>query len=190
MYRVYYRLKPLLENAGIEFNIDGISRAEIFAYSAGIAYVWNYLEKAFDDVFMANESDAVKYANLLNIDADRYSVFELKEEIRNRLAMNFATATVAEHNAAFGAIGSGNYSLILDPEDDFPMMIISGVNIEDLPQLAKFIEAYTCAFEKTIYNGNGMTFDNWDTWNQPFYALDKMALPFNIIDYLRSDMIE
>ena len=190
MNSIYQRLETLLKNTGIAFNQNGISKAEVLAYSAGIAFVWDIIKKALDDVFMENESTAKKYAVLLNIDPNRYTIVELKDEIKRRLAMDFAHGTVTEHDAAFDAVGSGSYDLFLDPEDEFPTIVFSDVDIEDLPQLAKFIEAYTCISERTFYDGNGMTFDDWDAWNQTFYTLDKMALPFNILDYLRSDMIE
>ncbi|MBQ9517428.1 MAG: hypothetical protein IJR60_05070 [Eubacterium sp.] len=190
MNEIFNRMKALLQNAGIKFTEGGISNAEIYAYAAAIKHVWEYLTDALDDVFMQGDSNAERYAALLNIDKNRYTLAELKEEIKDRLAMNFATATIAEHEAAFAAVGSGSYDLYLDSEDYIPRMIFSGVDIEDLPQLAKFIDAYTCSFQRTYYDGSGMTFDDWDTWNQTFWTLDKMALPFNIIDYLRSDMIE
>ena len=190
MNSIYQRLEALLKDVGIAFNENGISKAEVLAYAAGIEYVRDTVQRALDDVFMENDSTAKKYAALLNIDPNRYTLAELKSEIRERLAMNFAHGTVAEHDAAFAAVGSGSFELFLDPDDEFPTIIFSDVEIEDLPQLAKFIEAYTCLSERTYFDGSGMTFDDWDAWNQTFYTLDKMALPFNILDYLRSDMIE
>lgn len=189
MNDMYLRMKSLLENAGIAFNEGGLSKSEIYAYSKGMELVKNHIADGIKDLFLQNGSDAGRYAFLLNIDAGRYSPAALKAEIKKRLAMNYGTATVAEHDEAFDAVGSGTYTIYHEEGELFPTIIFSDVDIEDLPQLAKFIEGYTCLSERAVYDGDGMDFDAWDLWGQNFYQLDKMALPFNIIDNLRSDMI-
>ena len=190
MNDMYLRMKSLLEDAGIAFNSGGISKAEIYAYSKGVELVLDSISDGIDDIFMQGSSNLKRYALLLNIDSERYSPNALKTEIKNRLAMNFAEATVDEHERAFSAVGSGTYTLYHEDGELLPTIKFADVDIEDLPQLAKFIEGYTCLSERATYDGSGMDFDAWDAWGQSFYQLDKMALPFNIIDNLRSDMIE
>ena len=190
MNEIFERMKALLKKTGIVFNEGGISNAEIYAYAYAIKAVRDDISAAVDELFLENGANAHKYAKLLNIDESRYTQSELEEEIKSRFAMNFATATVEDFDAAFDAVGSGSYSLSLSEDDNVPEIIFSGVRGEDMPQLAKFIEAYTYTRERTFFDGDGMTFDDWDDWDQSFYMLDKMSLPFNIIDSLRSDIIE
>ena len=190
MSNTFNRMKSLLQGTGISFNDGGISDAEIYAYASAVDFIMQKLQCSIDDVFMENGSTAEKYAALLNLDKNRYTAEHLKQEIKKRLAMSYASATVTEHDAAFDAVGSGSYELLLSQNENVPTIVFSGVALEDLPQLAKFIESYTCPGEEAYYDGDGLTFDEWDSLNKSFYSLDKMNLPFNIIDYLRSDIIE
>lgn len=190
MNSIFLRMKKLLEESGISFTEGGISNAETYAYASGLHYVTNYLRTAFYGLFLENNSEAKSYAFLLNIDPERYTDEGLVNEIKRRLAMPFGEGTVEEFEDAFAAVGSGTYSLFADPDDGFATIVFSGVSAGDLPQLGKFIEAYTCNSNRILYDGDGMDFDAWDNWGQCWHKLDRMALPFNIIDRLRSDMIE
>ena len=184
MNNSFLRMKSLLENAGISFTEEGISNAEIYAYSVGIEQVRQSLNGALSGVLANSTAGAEKYALLLNIDKSRYTAEELVEAIIKRLAQPFCKADVAEFDDAFDEVGSGSYELETDPNDGLPAIVFADVELSDLPQLARFIESYTLASMHARYDGNGMDFDGWDAWNQCFYQLDKMALPFDIIDNL------
>ena len=190
MNSIFARLKALLEPLGITFETGGLSQAEIHGYSAGAELVRSFIEDAIGETFAENESGAKRYAALLNIDAERYTAAALVAEIRRRLAMGYACATVSEMEAAFDAVGSGTFEYYNDNGEILPTIKFHNVQAEDLTELGKFIESYVCLSARTRFDGSGMDFDGWDAWGQSFYKLDKMNLPFRILDELRSDMIE
>lgn len=187
MNNEYLRMKALLEDMGMSFEEGSITKAEIYAYSKGLELVKNYCTAALCAVLLEDGGD--RYAALLDIDASRFTESELKDEVIKRLSMNFGKATVSEFDDEFSLVGSGSYTIEKDDFDDIITTFI-GVEAEDLAQLGKFIKGYTSLSAITYFDGHGMDFDSWDRWNQTFYSLDKMALQFNIINTLRSDMIE
>ena len=183
-------MKALLENTGLTFSPDGITMAEIYAYASAIEYVRQYVSSIVSEVFADEYSTGEKYAKLLNLDLDRYTESELKDEIRRRLSMTYGSSTVEEFEDAFSQVGSGAYNLRLDFFNTIPAITFREVNKEDLPQLGRFIEGYIMISNFADFNGNGISWSSWDAWEQSFYRLDTMNLPFLIIDYLRSDLIE
>ena len=190
MNRSFQRLVALLEPMGIRFDEGGISRAEMRGYSAGIALVEAYITAALAQAFSENINGAKRYAALLNIDASRFTATRLSDEIRRRLSMNFATATVTEMETAFENVGSGSLELYHDNGEILATMKFTDVEADDLTELGRFIESYACLSNRLGFDGSGLDFDGWGLWGQSFYKLDKMNLPFKIFDELRSDMIE
>lgn len=182
----FIRMKELLEKTGLSFEEGGISFAELAAYAKGIEYARNMIEKAETSVFITGEDigNLIRYADLLKLDAERFEFEGLKNEIIRRFSLDYGKTDWNLFRSEFLLIGSGSYSF------DVYEIIFSGVKLEDLKELGKFIEAYMPFFYKTSYSGSGLTFDLWDGIGYSFNRYDGLNLPFDIIDNLRSDEIE
>ena len=190
MNSIFLRMKALLEQVGIEFSEHGISAAEIYAYASAIEMVRQNLQNVLRDVLIDDNAELEKYAYIFNIDTSRFTRDELINEIIYRLSMDYGTYLASDLEAEFDSVGSGHILFSLDYPSMIPSVRFEDVDADDLEQLGKFIEGFTCLSQNVTYFGNGMSFSSWGTWNKTFFKLDKLGLPFNIIDNLRSDMIE
>lgn len=184
----YGRMRSLLERLNISFTENGYSNAEVYAYSKGIELVKNQNENTMSEIFINLDSAQKfeRYASLLNIDASRFTDEELKAKIIKRLSMNFGDYTKTDFDAAFEAVGSGSFIY----DDELEQYVFSDVDIDDFSELAKFIEGYFFMLVPITYDGTGMSWDSWESWGKSFNYYDKLHLPLNIIDNLRSDMLE
>ena len=190
MNSIYLRLRALLEQVGIEFSEHGISNAEIHAYASAIEMVRQRMQNVLRDLFIEEGAQLEKYASLLNLDVSRYSQEVLVLEIIYRLSMDYGSFLTSDFEAAFDDVGSGHIMLSIDAPDMVPSARFSDVDADDLEQLGKFIEGFICFSQNVSHSGSGIDFESWDIWNQSFFRLDKLGLPFSIIDKLRSDLIE
>lgn len=186
MNNEFSRMKSLLENLGLGFSENGITNAEIYAYSKGLELIKSYIQASLSEIFINIEenNNFSKYAALLAINENKYSNEELRKMIIQRLSQSFGDYTKSNFDEAFSHIGSGNYAITGNT------IVFSNIKESDLKELGKFIESYVFLFTDVLFDGNGMTFDAWDNWAQNFYYYDNLGLPFNIIDNLRSEFIE
>jgi hypothetical protein len=186
MNNEFERMKKLLSDAGLTFEDGGITNAEIYSYAVGLDIVRNAIQQAFDKIFInidTNE-DMSNYCELLNIDDEGKTNSELKSEIYKRLGAEYGQYTCTGFDEAFSKVGSGEYEI----SDDG--IVFKNVDSKDLKRLGNFVAGYIFPFVKASCDGEGLTFDSWDEWSQSFYRYDNMNLTFDIIDTLRSDLIE
>lgn len=184
---IYDRMRALLENSGLKFCDNGITNAEIEAYSKGLDMVQKQFAGIYRQIFInLEESDnADKYIELLNLSTENLSMEEIKSEIKRRLGETFGHYTIEDFNHDFYKVGSGTYTWT----SKFGLEFID-ISINDLERLGRFVMPYTVLHANLGYWGDGFTFDQWDKYAQTFYKYDKLNLPFDIIDNFRSDMIE
>lgn len=180
---VYERLKVLIEKLGFVFTDGGITKAEITAYTAGIEMVNNMLEKTIKSLILEPQSkaDLVCYCKMLSINNENYTLQELENCIRKRLGERYSFAAAEEFSNAFDEIGSGSYEIVDGG------IKISGIGIGGVKKVGEFIKAYVPFCADVLYEGTGMTFDEWDAISKCWDEYDRMQLPFNIIDKLGGD---
>lgn len=183
MNSMFDRMKKLLSDAGITFNSNGYSNAEIYAYASAMQYVKSYFDKILKSVFInLDDGDMYEYSQLLNLRKSDFTSDGLKACICSRLGMPFGDYTLTNFQKAFNNIGSGQYQITKSK------VIFSDVDSTDLHKLGDFIEGYIFLCKDFVYDGTGLTFDERDSCNMNFHDIDKMNLPFDIIDTLRSDI--
>ncbi len=180
MNNEYSRMRQLLEPLGLSFEEGSVTGAEIYAYSKGAELVKNSFYSAYGFVFynMAESGDIRRYAEMLSVDTEHFEGEALEKAVKNRFSHRYADYTAEDLREAFNSVGSGDY-LIVNNE-----LLFSFVDEEDLAQLGKFIEAFVHFTYPFRYDGEGMTFDEWDAWAKSFAEYDKLNLPFDILDYL------
>lgn len=183
---MFERMKALLSDLGLSFQESGITNAEIYAYSEGLELVRSSIIDTFNRIFINfdNNDNVLMYTQMLNITADGYSAEELKSIIFKRLGQAYGDYTQSGFDEAFDAVGSGSYEI------SGGVITFSNVNAADLKRLGGFIKGYVFICTKAVCDGSGLDFDTWDSWGQSFYDYDNLGLTFDIIDTLRSDMIE
>ncbi len=183
MNSCFERMKKLLEGTGISFNENGISNAEIYAYSEGLTFVFNRLRDIFNSIFinLSDDCSLDKYVEFLKIDTSGISNKDIKKLICSRLSEQFGNYTMDIFTNAFKGIGSGQYRISENG------IVFSNVDKKDYEKLGRFIESYVCVCVQAGFDGEGLTFDDWDNWNKTFYEYDNLKFTFNIIDNLRSD---
>ncbi len=187
---IFERMKALMQETGADCGTGTLNQVELRGYAAGIGLVRRTLAALLEEALLQSEAGGRYYASLLHLDGSRYTLEELTSQVTARLAAAFAACTVEEWQAAFDAVGSGGYAFDTDPVTGARRIVFSNVAMEDLAELAKFIDAYTSPCFQVIYDGGGMTFAQWDAWARYFHTLDSLALPISILENLRSDMIE
>lgn len=184
MNEMYQRMKQLLSDAGIRFEPTGYSASEIYAYASAMQYVKDYFDKILKTIFinLDDDADMYEYIQLLNLRRSDFLPEALKERIYGRLGMQYGDYTFSNFQKAFEDIGSGKYKITKSA------IIFSDVHQKDLHKLGDFIESYIFLCKNFAYDGTGLTFDERDSYNMNFHDCDKLNLPFDIIDTLRSDM--
>lgn len=186
MNNEFERMKLLLSDIGLAFEECGVTNAEIYAYSAGLEYVRQNILDTFNKIFinLDNNDNVFMYTELLDIDTQGCTAAELKSMIFKRLGQKYGDYTRSGFDEAFAAVGSGTYEI------SNGMITFSNVNAEDMKRLGRFIKGYVSLCTKAVCGGSGIDFDAWDRWGQSFNEYDNMGLTFDIIDTLRSDIIE
>lgn len=183
----YSRMKSLLENSGLNFSENGITNAEITAYSKGIDMVYKKLIETYYSIFFnLDESNHVdKYIDLLNLSTENLTLSEIKQQIKDRLGERFGQYTIDDFNRELKKVGPGTYYW----NEDWGLVFLDFL-IGDLERLGRFVMRYTLLHANLGYRGNGLTFEQWDKYAQTFYKYDSINLPFDILDSLGSEMIE
>lgn len=183
MNSCFDRMKGLLEQVGISFTEGGISNAEIYAYADGISFVCNKLRDIYNSVFinLSDDCSLDKYIEFLNIYTSDMNNDDIKKAIYSRLSEQFGNYTMDIFSNAFKSVGSGQYQITSDG------IVFSNVDEKDYEKLGRFIESYVCGYVQVSFDGEGLTFDDWDNWNKTFYEYDNLKFTFDIIDNLRSD---
>lgn len=179
-------MRGLLCDLGLAFDKGGITNAEICSYAAGLEFVHNCIQDTFNRIFinLDNNDNVLMYADMLDIDTADNTVSQLKSMIYKRLGQQYGDYTHTGFEEAFENIGSGEYE-ISDGTITF-----SNIKAQDMKKLGKFVQGYVFLFTKAVCDGSGLNFDAWDNWGQSFYKYDSLRLNFDIIDTLRSDLIE
>lgn len=173
------RIAKLLEDIGISCGGAGISSAEIDGYCAGIKLVNDEIEKVLSFVFinLDGNNNLQYYQTMLGGNYD-------KNEIIKRLGETFGTYKKSDFENEFSKIGSGTY--VID-ENGIRFNSVDGA---DFKKLSEFIKNYVPASVDAGLSGNGLTFDEWASHGKSWKWFDESGLCFNILDSLRSDIIE
>lgn len=181
MNEYYTRIKGLMETAGITVSEGSANDGEAYAYGAALAAVAALPSLAAARSGMDGEAaiDDIYFASLLGISAERFSAEALAEEISARLSHSYADYTADDAAHAFQLIGSGSMSLAGG------ILCFADIRPEDLAELGKFIAAFQYIGIPADYNGSGLTFDEWDSFNYSFEKYDTLQLPWTVLDHYR-----
>lgn len=180
------RLKKMFSEFGFIVDDGSISEAEIASYECGI----NLIKSDFDDyliqIFPPQDLKykVKEYCELAGdyLEADGYIPIILGR----RLAGPWGGLSKKDMDAVMLNI---RYAMKYEIEDD--KMIMDGFGDDDLIRLGQFIQGYIPAnFTPKIKYSAGSDFEYWDGWKKKWYILDKMKMPFNIIDELRVYLYE
>ena len=182
MSREYERMKSLLRRAGLSVNDNGISDAEVYAYARGLETVCEKLSEA--EEIISTDAGLSRYASYLGIDAAKYGGNELKELIIRRASYKLAELTGGDFDAEFALTGAASLEI---GENG---ITVKGINPARMYELSVFLNGFVPAGVKLSSDGGGMDFDAWDATGYTFNQYDALALPFDILDTLRSDMFE
>lgn len=184
MSDIYERMKKLLVDVGVSFNDGGFSTGEIKAYAAGLKLVRDKIEDAFNKVYIIENDncDLTYFADLVNVDLTDSD--KTKDNVIWALSFNFGKCDKNTFQRGFSQIGEGNYQI------DDNTVVFDDITISKLKFLGNFISTFVPLCVNVRFNGTGITFDKWEELNFNFNKTDEWNLPFDIIDSLRSDMIE
>ena len=176
----YERMKALLAPLGISFENGSFADAEIAAYAAGLSLVKQKLQRVFDTVFIliSDSADPSLYADLLRLDASRYTDEALKQAIVNRFSHSYADYTCADYTAALEDAGISEYWF------NDSKITCANVAKENRAEMGKLSEGYFPLTGTANYYGYGMTFTEWGVWNLNCNELDGLCLQFEVIENL------
>lgn len=175
MSNSFSRMKALLEPLGIVFSENGISNAEIYAYSKGLEALEEKINGAMKKIFFTlyDDGDLRSYAKMLSVNPEY-------DEIFSRLSHRFAEYTLYEGIAEGEEIGTFSIA-----HDGALIPSFEDVPFSSIKKLVAFTEGFTLGGFRYFIDGDGMSFDDWDGLDYSFNSLDYINAPFKITDKIR-----
>ena len=173
---VYNRLKSLVSGVGISVADGNADDAELYCYAVALNAVREQIRSVMHEVFATNENGLKRYVKLLNVIPDGKSDEEIFAEIQSRLSDDYGNLDSGIMAQDFANVGSGQYTLSKG------QITFSGVNSQDLNRLSEFINKWTTMVTLCVFDGNGTSFDQWDSLEKDFDYYDRLQLPFDILD--------
>lgn len=179
MSDAYSRLKALWETDGRTVEPGSREDGAAYALAAALGTLQQQMDEAVAALLPIAPEDYAMWAGLLGLVQSRFTPQALEAEVRERLAHSFGDYTVSALRHAFTLVGSGSFS------SSEGSVTFSGVAEEDLGELGRFIAGFLLPWNTIVYNGDGMTFDEWDAMELTFYGYDSLLLPFAVLDCYR-----
>ncbi len=175
-------MKSLLEKASLSFASGGINDAEIYAYAAGMELIRDSLEQA--EGILSEDAGIERLAELFALDSSRYGRERLRELIRRRASYEPSMLTAEDFDEEFSLTNAEDITVSGDT------VVIEGIDADRLFELSVFLKGFSPLGRRAIADGEGMTFDLWEATGFNFSQYDRLCLPFDILDTLRSDTFE
>lgn len=181
MNEIYHRICKLFNLAGINITDGSPDDGEAYAYAAGLQLIKQVLDRAVAKAGIDGSDglDLRYYAALLGLDPSRYTKEALMAAVIARLSHSYADYTAPQVVEAFAAVGSGSMHLYNH------LLTFADVHPEDLPELGKFLASFLYCGTQVAYDGDGMTFDEWEAGDYSFTEYEQLQLPFTILDNYR-----
>lgn len=175
----FERMKRLLETAGLNIAAGGIGEAELCGYAAGLALIREALESA-----EAGIAAPERYAALLGLDTEDLGENELRRWIVRRVSEASALPDGEILDTEFSLTGA----TALRPTQDG--LLLTGFNLSRSKALAFFLASFLPVGVRITGGGSGLCFDQWEATGFTFREYDRLRLPFDLLDTLRSDTYE
>ena len=172
-------MKALLSETGVSFEPSGISDAEIYAYAAAMNSVEGQLDETLSQLFYGNQGVyPYRLCKLCGIG----EVASPEIFLRHRLSVNGGNYINANLNESLAAMGFRRFGV-----SPLNKMTVGLRSLDTLRLVGLFYQSYVPFSFKFLYDGSGMSFDEWDEWGKSFDEYDSYILPFSIIDTLRKE---
>ena len=180
-YEVFERLYSLLTLQGQEFDNGSQRKALLYAAANGIGCVKGFFDEIFAELFYETMSEfgITQYSRILGVwrfeetDEQRRLVKELMAkgvECYQRGGLENRLAEISEGLGVAFDLGS---------------MQLYGAGISDTKafrDMCSVINEYAIPSTKISQNGNGLTFEQWDSSALSFEAYEEFNCPFAISD--------
>lgn len=180
----YKRLSALTESLGLRLDSGSALKGEILGYCIGIESVKSFFDMIFQetDIEKASGTGLSIYADMCNVD-DALSIEEKRGEIITRLSGQFGAYPSADFASALKKLEPG-----LSYSSTAYSMTISSVTSENadiLKALGNLIEEYVPPYVIVSLDGDGCTFDYWDSTPFVFEDYDRLNCPFSVLDTIK-----
>jgi len=180
----YKRLSALTEKLGLKPDEAGALNGELLGYSAGIELVKSFFDMILREINVEESTGTGLdiYAGICNIDKN-LSPEEKRNEIIKRLSEHFGSYSVKDFEKELQKISpdvsytSAQYSVMIHS--------VMSENIDRLKILGDAIEGYIAPYVKVSLDGEGCTFDYWDSTPFTFGDFENMNCPFSVLDTIK-----
>lgn len=178
------RIIKLADLIGIGTEDNGRELAELKGYAEGIKLILSDLEKTALQLSPETAEDMALslFCDMMSIDYT-LSDSEKRELIKKGFLMDGIHYTNGEFEekltaAHFNAqLSAGTLTLSNSAEQ----------TAEDYKRLAKIIKNYASPNLFITFDGDGMTFENWDAFDFMFDEYDKLNFPFSMLDTIKTE---
>lgn len=178
---IFDRLERLMKSLMLSVEEGSYTRAEMKAYSAGIALAAQKLEDIFNNLF-ADTASVSGLAMFLSLIGEKPAA---SQEASRRLITSAISAgrkalTGSEFDKILSSMGC-TYSV---SGNEILLKLNSSFNRNVLDMIIKLIRDYVPCSSVLTTAGNGRTFAEWDSLALHWFELDSINLPFSIIEKL------
>ncbi len=180
----YKRLSALTEKLGLKPNEAGALNGELLGYSAGIELVKSFFDMVLREINVEKSTGIGLdiYAGICNINKN-LSPEEKRSEIIKRLSECFGSYSVKDFEKELRKISpdifytSAQYNVIIHS--------VTSESIDRLKILGDAIEGYIAPYVKVSLDGEGCTFDYWDSTPFAFGDFENINCPFSVLDTIK-----
>lgn len=181
------RLTKLFSEFGFNTDEGSISNAEIESYACGIKLIEDdfgvYLKRIFPSSMIPQKPSEVlyEYMELMGEYVEMMSSFQ--DIVGSRIGGPWGWFTKQGMDKLLYQI---HYSTKYEIKDG--KMIFTSVGNDTLIKMGHFIRGYVPANLTPDLSGMKCCFSYWEKWKKKWYYLDKMGMPFNVIEEMRVDL--
>lgn len=181
---IYNRLLKLFNELGISALDKTVENAELKGYSAGIELADKVMNETYQNMFIdtANDSGISMYLNLIN-ETKQATIDETRKIIIDAISDTRGFISRDEFDKAVTDLGSSCKYTVSDG-----VITISSAEVLDekfLNKISYFIKNYVPAFLQIKFDGNGLTFEQWEKLILMWCKIDNSEFPFSVIDTLK-----
>lgn len=182
---IYSRICALYARLGIDMANGSDGRGEAAALAAGFDVINSVLDDIMKNIFVqtADDKGLRMFLSLIH-EKPAENADESRKTIADRLSNDCGYLSYSRFEAALRKIGStgnirtiGNSIIIPD--------LIDPLSRENLIQAGRFVRNYKPVFCSIRLVGSGIDFDTADSLEMPWYQMDEVNLPFNMLEQLQ-----
>ncbi len=180
----FNRLRTLYNSLGINAEEGTDDYAELEAICAGIDLVKEEYDLYFNEIFpdSANAQGLSLYCEMLNIDG-KLGIEDKRKLVKDGLSEVFGKYTDGELKRVVNeSIGNVNISSTIFLMH-FSVSVLNKFHL--LPKISRIIQNYLSPCVELIFDGDGFSFDIWDSTPFMFEDYDKLKLSFRMLESLK-----